>query len=143
VKRIVVVWLLTVVAGIGAAQAMPDAGQYARSLGLREQWSGLTRDVAWPASWRSDGRFHYRKTVEIDPTFGTGQLFLAKALYDAGDLTGAEEWARKGLTNKPEPRMAPLGHYVLADVYERQGRAAEARREIEAADRLKRGSQAR
>jgi len=86
---------------------------------------------------------HYRKTVEIDPTFGTGQLFLAKALYDAGDLTGAEEWARKGLTNKPEPRMAPLGHYVLADVYERQGRAAEARREIEAADRLKRGSQAR
>ena len=86
---------------------------------------------------------HYRKTVEIDPTFGTGQLFLAKALYDAGDLTGAEEWARKGLTNKPEPRMAPLGHYVLADVYERQGRAAEARREIEAAERLKRGSQAR
>jgi len=86
---------------------------------------------------------HYRKTVEIDPTFGTGQLFLAKALYDAGDLTGAEEWARKGLTNKPEPRMAPLGHYVLADVYERQGRAAEARREIEAADRLKRGSQTR
>jgi len=86
---------------------------------------------------------HYRKTVEIDPTFGTGQLFLAKALYDAGDLTGAEEWARKGLTNKPEPRMAPLGHYVLADVYERQGRAAEARREIEAAERLKRGSQTR
>src|SRR6185436_15363343 len=75
---------------------------------------------------------HYRKTVEIDPTFGTGQLFLAKALYDAGDLTGAEEWARKGLANHPEPRMAPLGHYVLADVYERQGRAADARREVEA-----------
>jgi protein O-GlcNAc transferase len=83
---------------------------------------------------------HYRKTVEIDPSFGTGQLFLAKALFDAGDLEGAEEWARKGLTNKPEPRMAPLGHYVLADIYERQGRAAEARREIEAAERLKRGS---
>ena len=39
-------------------------------------------------------------------------------------------------TNKPEPRMAPLGHYVLADVYERQGRAADARREVEAARRL-------
>ena len=37
-----------------------------------------------------------------------------------------------GLTNNPEPRMAPLGHYVLADVYERQGRAADARREVEA-----------
>jgi arylsulfatase A-like enzyme/Tfp pilus assembly protein PilF len=75
----------------------------------------------------------YRKAVEIEPSFGTGQLYLAKALYDAGDMPGAEEWARKGLTNHPEPRMAPLGHYVLADVYERQGRAADARRELEAA----------
>ncbi len=74
--------------------------------------------------------------VEIEPTFGTGQLYLAKALLDAGDLGGAEQWARAGLKNKPEPRMAPLGHYVLADVYERQGRAADARREVEAAKRL-------
>jgi len=73
--------------------------------------------------------------VEIEPTFGTGQLFLAKALLDAGDLAGAERWARAGLTNKPEPRMAPLGHYVLADVYERQGRTADARREVATAKR--------
>ena len=78
--------------------------------------------------------------VEIEPTFGTGQLYLAKALLDAGDFGGAEQWARAGLTNKPEPRLAPLGHYVLADVYERQGRAAEARREIEAAKRHAPGS---
>jgi choline-sulfatase len=83
---------------------------------------------------------HYRKAIEIDPSFGTGQLYLAKALLDAGDLGGAEQWARSGLTNKPEPRMAPLGHYVLADVYQRQGRTADARREVEAANRLKRGS---
>jgi arylsulfatase A-like enzyme/Tfp pilus assembly protein PilF len=82
---------------------------------------------------------HFRKAVEIDPSFGTGQLFLAKALFDAGDFAGAEQWARSGLTHKPEPRMAPLGHYVLADIYERQGRAADARREIAAAERLKRG----
>jgi choline-sulfatase len=82
---------------------------------------------------------HFRKAVEIEPSFGTGQLYLAKALLDAGDLGGAEQWARAGLTNKPEPRLAPLGHYVLADVYERQGRAAEARREVEAAKRMKRG----
>jgi choline-sulfatase len=82
---------------------------------------------------------HFRKVVEIEPTFGTGQLYLAKALLDAGDLGGAEQWARAGLTNKPEPRMAPLGHYVLADVYERQGRVAEARREVQAAKRLKQG----
>jgi tetratricopeptide (TPR) repeat protein len=79
---------------------------------------------------------HFRTVVEIEPTFGTGQLYLAKALLDAGDLGGAEQWARAGLTNKPEPRLVPLGHYVLADVYERQGRAADARREVEAARRL-------
>jgi len=83
---------------------------------------------------------HFRKVVEIEPTFGTGQLYLAKALLDAGDLGGAEQWARAGLTNKPEPRLAPLGHYVLADVYERQGRAADARREVAAAKRLEQGS---
>ena len=81
---------------------------------------------------------HFRKAVEIEPTFGTGQLYLAKALLDAGDLGGAEQWARAGLTNKPEPRLAPLGHYVLADVYERQGRAADARLEVAAAERMKR-----
>ena len=79
----------------------------------------------------------FRKVVEIEPTFGTGQLYLAQALLEAGDLGGAEQWARTGLKNKPEPRMAPLGHYVLADVYERQGRAADARREVQAAIRLK------
>jgi hypothetical protein len=34
--------------------------------------------------------------------------------------------------------MAPLGHYILADIYERQGHAGAAGREIEAATRLKR-----
>jgi tetratricopeptide (TPR) repeat protein len=80
---------------------------------------------------------HFRKVVEIEPTFGTGQLYLAKALLDAGDLAGAEQWARTGLTNAPEPRLVPLGHYVLADVYEQQGRAADARRELATAKRAK------
>jgi len=94
------------------------------------QRSGRTREAVT----------HFRRVVEIEPTFGTGQLYLAKALLDAGDLAGAEQWARAGLQNKPEPRMAPLGHYVLADVYEQRGNAADARREGEMANRLKRGS---
>lgn len=80
---------------------------------------------------------HFRRVVEIEPTFGTGHLYLAQALLEAGDLDGAERSARTGLQNSPEPRMTPLGHYVLADVYERRGRAAEARREVRAAERLK------
>ncbi len=82
----------------------------------------------------------YRKAVEVQPDFGTGQLYLAKALLDAGDLQGAEQWARRGLTNQPDPRLAPLGHYVLADIYNRQGRAADANREVAAAKRRERGS---
>jgi arylsulfatase A-like enzyme/tetratricopeptide (TPR) repeat protein len=81
----------------------------------------------------------YRKAVEIQPDFGTGQLFLAKALLDAGDLAGAESWARRGLGSHPDPRMAPLGHYVLADVYNRQGRDKDADREVAAAKRLQKG----
>jgi arylsulfatase A-like enzyme/Tfp pilus assembly protein PilF len=82
----------------------------------------------------------YRRVVELQPDFGTGQLYLAKALLDSGDLAGAAEWARKGLDAKPDPRIAPLGHYVLADVFNRQGREAEARRATAAAERLQRGS---
>jgi choline-sulfatase len=86
-----------------------------------------------------DALARYRKVVELQPDFGTGQLYLAKALLDAGDLKGAEEWARQGLANQPEARIAPLGHFVLADVYNRQGRTAEADREAAAARRLQRG----
>jgi tetratricopeptide (TPR) repeat protein len=88
----------------------------------------------------SEAIVEYRRTVELQPDFGTGQLYLAKALLDAGDLAGAEQWARKGLASKPDPRIAPLGQYVLADVFNRQGRAAEARRATAAAARLERGS---
>jgi dipeptidyl aminopeptidase/acylaminoacyl peptidase len=46
-----------------AASAALLTADMERSLGLREQWIGLTRDVAWPARWHDDGSFHYRKTV--------------------------------------------------------------------------------
>ncbi len=82
----------------------------------------------------------FRKAVEIQPQFGTGHLYLAKALLDVGDLEGAEASARLGLERSPEPRLAPLGHFVLADVYNRQGRMEEAARE-EAAGRRLQGSQ--
>jgi choline-sulfatase len=85
---------------------------------------------------REEATSYFRKTLDIQPDFGTGQLYLAKALLDGGDLAGAERWARSGLASKPEPSVAPLGHYVLADVYNRRGRGAEADREVAAAKRL-------
>ncbi|MGE3889210.1 MAG: sulfatase-like hydrolase/transferase [Vicinamibacterales bacterium] len=78
---------------------------------------------------------HFRAAVEKKPDFGTGYLYLAKALLDAGDLKGAEQSATRGLASNPDPAMAPLGHYVLADVYSSLGRDADARRQVEAGRR--------
>ena len=89
----------------------------------------------------NDAIAYFRKVVEIEPAFGTGHLYLAQALVEIGDLAGAEQWARSGLQNHPEPRLTPLGHYVLADVYEQRGRMADAKREIATAERLKRAPQ--
>jgi tetratricopeptide (TPR) repeat protein len=78
---------------------------------------------------------HFRAAVDRNPAFGTGYLYLAKALLDANDLTGAEQAAKRGLDSKPDAGMVPLGHYVLADVYSRLGREAEAARHIAAGQR--------
>jgi arylsulfatase A-like enzyme/Tfp pilus assembly protein PilF len=80
----------------------------------------------------------FQQTVTITPEFGTGHLYLAKALLDAGDLEGAERSARAGLQANADSKIAPLGHYVLADVFNRRGRSREAAREAAAARRLER-----
>jgi arylsulfatase A-like enzyme/Tfp pilus assembly protein PilF len=81
----------------------------------------------------------FREAVAANPEFATGHLYLAKALLDTGDLAGAQSSARQGLDAGPERKMAPLGHYVLADVYSRQGRDRDAAREVAAARKLERG----
>ncbi|MBI1875514.1 MAG: sulfatase-like hydrolase/transferase [Acidobacteria bacterium] len=78
----------------------------------------------------------FREAVDANPEFGTGYLYLAKALLDAGNLAEAERAARTGLSAHPDPPMAPLGHYVLADVYSRLGRVRDADRELRAARAL-------
>ena len=77
----------------------------------------------------------FRAAVEANPSFGTGHLYLAKALLDANDLRGAERAARMGLASSPDSRVAPLGHFVLADVYSRLGREGDAARELTLAKR--------
>lgn len=82
-----------------------------------------------------DALAHYRAAIDLNPEFGTGSLYLAKALLDAGNLRDAEEAATRGLAAKPDAGMVPLGHYVLADIYSRQGRDAEAARQAAAGKR--------
>jgi len=86
----------------------------------------------------SDAVHHFEQAVKVNPSFGGGYLYLAKARLDIGDLTGAEEAALKGLTLNPEADIAPLGHYVLSDVYSRRGRSQDAAREAAEGQKLER-----
>jgi tetratricopeptide (TPR) repeat protein len=76
----------------------------------------------------AEAHARFRQAVEANPEFGAGYLYLAKALLDTGDLPGAEAAALKGLRTNDDRSIAPLGHYVLADVYNRMGRLRDAER---------------
>ena len=66
-----------------------------------------------------------------------GHFFLAKSLLDSGEsLDEAVELARAGLSLGPSPEVAPMGHYLLADIFTRLGRPQEAERELAAARAL-------
>ncbi len=83
-----------------------------------------------------DATARFRAAVDARPEFAEGYLYLAKALLDGGDLPGAQKAAQDGLARKPQPSIAPLGHYVLADVFSRLGRENEAARQVALAKRL-------
>lgn len=87
----------------------------------------------------SDQEAMFRKAIEINPEFGEGFFFLAKLLLDQGrKFDEAVMLARKGLAAAPKSEYAPLGHYVLADLYSRQGRAADAAAEAQKGRALER-----
>src|SRR6185437_1254013 len=72
----------------------------------------------------------YRHAIESNPGFAEGHLYLAKLYLDLGQrFDEALALARKGIELGPDADYAPLGHYVIADIYSRQGRRAEAEQE--------------
>jgi tetratricopeptide (TPR) repeat protein len=72
----------------------------------------------------------YKKAIDSNPNFAEGHLFLAKLYLDLGQkLDEAVRLAQKGLQLAPTSEYAPLGHYVIADVYAREGRAADSVRQ--------------
>jgi choline-sulfatase len=71
------------------------------------------------------------QSIQSNPGFAEGHFFLAKAYLDSGTkLPEAIQLAQKGLQLAPRSEYASLGHYVLADLYNRQGRGADAAREV-------------
>jgi arylsulfatase A-like enzyme/Flp pilus assembly protein TadD len=77
-----------------------------------------------------------RECVAQAADFGPCYFYLAREELQAGRLAEAEELARKGLEAQPRSEVAPLGHYVLADIFSRRGRAAESAQEVGKARRL-------
>jgi len=73
-----------------------------------------------------------QKAIEAEKSFARAYLFLAKAYLDLNEnFEEAIDLAKKGLELEPEAESAPLGHYVLADIYNRLGRWAEYSAELE------------
>jgi tetratricopeptide (TPR) repeat protein len=79
----------------------------------------------------------FKKEIYADKSFARAYLFLAKAYLDLDEnFAEAIQLAKKGLELDPEAESAPLGHYVLADIYYRLGRSAEYAAELEKDRRL-------
>lgn len=63
-----------------------------------------------------------RKTVEIDPKFARGYLFLGRGLlYKGADTNLVEETINNGISLTTDPKLKALGYYLLADLYARTG----------------------
>jgi tetratricopeptide (TPR) repeat protein len=77
-----------------------------------------------------------KQAIEANPKFPEGHILLAKLHLDNNALAEATKLAQKGLSLGPESPLAALGHYVLADVYSRMGRPADADREAAKGRRL-------
>jgi len=75
---------------------------------------------------------HLKEAIKADQSFARAYLFLAKAYVDLNEnFEEAIALAKKGLELEPEAESAPLGHYVLADIYNRLGRWAESSQELQ------------
>jgi len=70
----------------------------------------------------------WEAAIASKPDFVQGYYYLSKSIMDHGqDLARAEELVRLGIDKDPSHEEGPLGYFILADILNRTGRAAEAR----------------
>ena len=74
-----------------------------------------------------------QKSVWLNPFFSGPYVLLGKGYLRKGDLGAAEGMLRRGLSYDPNNRTA---RYLLGQTLQRAGRAEEAKKELEAAERL-------
>ncbi|MDQ3418223.1 MAG: sulfatase-like hydrolase/transferase [Acidobacteriota bacterium] len=99
----------------------PTAFKASFNLGRLKARQGQAREAtAW-----------YQQSIDTNAEFAEGYFYLAKAKLDEGrELDQAVSLARKGLALQPEGETSPLGHFVIGGVLMKQGRPAEAEREL-------------
>jgi tetratricopeptide (TPR) repeat protein len=72
------------------------------------------------------------EAIKANKGFARAYLFLAKTYLDLNEnFEEAISLAKRGLELEPEAESAPLGHYVLADIYNRLGRWADYASELQ------------
>ena len=71
-----------------------------------------------------------RRCVDNQPEWPIGRFYLAQAILQSGDLDGAKSEARRGLELESRSTYASLGHFVLAEVFNRQGHERDALAEL-------------
>ena len=74
-----------------------------------------------------------QKSVWLNPYFSGPYILLGKAYMKKGDPAAAEGMLRQAIAYDPNNKAA---HYVLGQLLQQSGRAEEARRELETAERL-------
>ncbi len=75
--------------------------------------------------------------IDSNKKYARAYLFLAKAYLDLNEnYEEAIDLAKKGLKLDPEAESAPLGHYILADIYGRLGRQEDYNSELQKARAL-------
>jgi tetratricopeptide (TPR) repeat protein len=86
-----------------------------------------------------EGIEHFEAAIKYNKDFANGYLFLAKAYLDLGEnFDEAINLAKKALELAPESEYAPLGHYVLADIYNRLGQKTRYHDELRKGQQLQR-----
>jgi tetratricopeptide (TPR) repeat protein len=87
-----------------------------------------TRQLKW-----DEARAALQKSIWINPFYSGPYILLGKAYMKQGDTAAAEGMLRQAIGYDPNNKAA---HYLLGQLLQQAGRAEEARRELEIAERL-------
>lgn len=93
-------------------------------------WIGdiYSRQAKWPEAIAA-----LQQSIWINPYFSGPYILLGKAYMKKGDTAAAEGMLRQAVQYDPNNKAA---HYLLGQLLQQAGRAEEARRELETAERL-------